>query len=63
MVQPMAASLARREVRARPGRFGWLVLAVTVAVGFTVGAFGFSTQLTRLLDRPDRWYSRRRPTP
>ncbi|HQV58656.1 MAG TPA: hypothetical protein PKV27_11630, partial [Ilumatobacteraceae bacterium] len=30
--------------------FAWLIVAVTVAVGFTVGAFGFSTQLTKLLD-------------
>ena len=27
-----------------------MIVAVTVAVGFTVGAFGFSTQLTKLLD-------------
>lgn len=46
----MSAALARREIRARPGRFAWLIVAVTVAVGFTVGAFGFSTQLTGLLD-------------
>ncbi|MFN8052004.1 MAG: FtsX-like permease family protein [Acidimicrobiales bacterium] len=32
------------------GRLAWLAVAVTVAVGFTVGAFGFSTQLERLLD-------------
>ena len=37
----MSAALARREIRARPGRFVWLIVAVTVAVGFTVGAFGF----------------------
>ena len=49
-VRPMSAALARREIRSRPGRFAWLIVAVTVAVGFTVGAFGFSTQLTKLLD-------------
>lgn len=49
----MSAPLARRELRARPGRFGWLVVAVTVAVGFTVGAFGFSSQLTKLLSPGD----------
>jgi len=46
----MSVGLARREIRARPGRFAWLVVAVTVAVGFTVGAFGFSTSLSALLD-------------
>mgnify|MGYP002653663597 CR=1 FL=1 len=52
--------MARREIRARPGRFGWLVVAVTVAVWVAVAvtvevagqktSFGVSDKLTAVGD-------------
>ena len=49
----MSAPLVRREFRARPGRLLLVFVTVVVAVAFTSGAFGFSEQLTRLLQPAD----------
>ncbi|MFI5044233.1 MAG: hypothetical protein ACHQDC_05530, partial [Acidimicrobiales bacterium] len=49
----MSAPLVRREFRARPGRLLLVLVTVVVAVAFTSGAFGFSEQLTRLLQPAD----------
>ena len=45
----MSAPLIRRELAHRGGRYVWLGLAIAIAVTFTVGGFGFSTHMARLL--------------
>src|ERR1700710_2629030 len=48
----MSAPLVRRELRGRPGRLALVASTVVVAVGFCVGAFGFSQQVEALISPP-----------
>lgn len=48
----MSAPLVRRNLSGRPGRIALVAVTVALAVGFTVGAFGFSQQLRRLVAPP-----------
>ena len=51
-MEMMSAPLVRRNLRGRPGRIGLVAVTVALAVGFTVGAFGFSQQVRRLVAPP-----------
>lgn len=48
----MSAPLVRRELRGRPGRLVLVASTIVVAVGFCVGAFGFSQQVSALVSPP-----------